>query len=309
MSVLSFKDWYKNKEKSSKSISSESGVTKISENIFRAPSKMLHIEIDPFLEKPTSSKNKIDRFYLSAEIESYSSVDLNFIQNFMSEAIQRGNRIYLVGYDFSSSDPKKCIANSNRLVKGLKKNLNLSEEIGIRGLGSFERINSSHLSIVPKSFSKRRIELIECRFNTDEIGNQIELNFNFNPNDSEILEKYKMGLKNILFQSILLKESFTMKIGVFKNLLTPISENEKNEMDLSLIQEMKYPEPNKSSILFPQNKPKMTRDKITVKELTEKRASSIVKYLSQISEGMKINFIPDGMGYKNGDHKIIIYIE
>lgn len=312
MGLLNFKDWYENKEKSSKQVTSETSVYKISENIFKAPSKMLHIEIDVFSEKSKFSKNRIDRFYLNNDFELYSDRDLKIIEGIISEAHTRGNKMYIVGYDFSSSDPKKCLINSIRSAKGLARKMNVGEKIETRGLGFFEKISEHHLNIVPKSFNKKRIELIECVFDTSSIPRSMEMNFNFNPNDYHLLEKYKTGLKNILFQYILLNESFTMKIGASKHLPNSdkmINEENKNQMDLSMIQEMKYPDPNKSSLLFPENKPKISRDKITVKELTEKRAKSVVGYLSQISEGMKISFIPEGLGYKIGDPKIKISVE
>jgi hypothetical protein len=88
-----------------------------------------------------------------------------------------------------------------------------------------------------------------------------------------------------------------------------MNEDNKRDMDLSMIQEMKYPNPDKSSLLFPENKPKISKDKITVKRLTEKRAESVIEYLSGISKGMKINFISEGLGYKIGDPKLNISIE
>ena len=191
MSLLSFKDWYENKKKSSKHITSETAVYKISENIFKAPSKMLHIEIDVFSEKSKFSKNRIDRFYLNSDSELYSENDLKIIESIISQARERGNKIYLVGYDFSSSDPQKCLVNSSRFAKGLSRKLNLTESVETKGLGRFEGISESQLNIVPKSFNKKRIELIECAFDTNSVAKSIEINFNFNPNDYHLLEKYK----------------------------------------------------------------------------------------------------------------------
>jgi hypothetical protein len=61
-------------------------------------------------------------------------------------------------------------------------------------------------------------------------------------------------------------------------------------------------------ILFPQNKPIITEQKITIQELTDKRSLSIVKYLSEITVGMPIKFIAEGAGYKEGSPSIEIIL-
>jgi hypothetical protein len=144
-----------------------------------------------FSEKSKFSKSRIDRFYLNSDSELYSENDLKIIESIISQARERGNKIYLVGYDFSSSDPQKCLVNSSRFAKGLSRKLNLTESVETKGLGRFEGISESQLNIVPKSFNKKRIELIECAFDTNSVAKSIEINFNFNPNDYHLLEKYK----------------------------------------------------------------------------------------------------------------------
>jgi hypothetical protein len=71
---------------------------------------------------------------------------------------------------------------------------------------------------------------------------------------------------------------------------------------------MKYPHPHKSSLLYPQNKPNRTDNKISVIELTEKRASSVVNYLSGLTMGMPIKFNSIGFGYKEGNPTLQIEV-
>lgn len=71
---------------------------------------------------------------------------------------------------------------------------------------------------------------------------------------------------------------------------------------------MKYLNPKKSSLVHPENKPEKTNKKVTVKEITEKRANSVIKYLSTLTEGMPIEYVAEGMGYKEGNQTLGISI-
>jgi hypothetical protein len=314
MKVLGFKDWYSNKEKSGHIINNGVYPIKICEGVYKAPKKILHIEIDILSENidPKRSKNSIDRFYLNPITESYSDKEILQIKNLIKEAEKRGNKTYLIAYDFTSSDPKKCYKNSIKLAKGFKEKINIFEKVPFRGMGSLERINEAHLKSLPTTFYKQRLELIECYFDVDVIEKEIELPFYFNPNDSNLLEKYQICLKNILTQYIISNESFEMQIKASKPwtsskkrfLIESIKENE----DLNEIYEMIYPDPNISSLLYPQNKPRISSNKISILKLTEKRAKSVCEYLSKISEGMPIKFVAIGEGYKEGDSSLKISI-
>lgn len=315
MKVLGFKKWYENKERRVTIIPVSEPVKKMSPNIFKAPQKMLHIEVDVLTESidPKKSKNLIDRFYLNPVVDLYTPDDIKFLKERIKESNSRGNKIYLLGYDFSSSDPKKCYKNSLKIVQDLKNSVQILAEVPHRGMGSLERMSESHQSYVKPNFLKQRIELIECHFNPEEISKEIEVPFYFNPNDFYLLEKYQVCLRGILTQFILMKDSFDMEIKASKpwpeSKRKMLNESDVDSENLSQIFQMRYPHPNKSSLLYPQNKPLKTNNKITVIELTEKRSESVVNYLSEITKGMPIKFIPTGLGYKEGNPSLVISVK
>ena len=289
-------------------------VKKVSPNIFKAPKKMLQIEVDVLTESIDSkkSKNLIDRFYLTTNPDLYTGEDLKALKDIIKESKSKGTIMYLIGYDFSSADPRKCLKNSTKLVQELKNNIQILSDIPHRGLGSLERINENHQSYVTPSILKQRIELIECHFNPSEISFKMEIPFYFNPNDFSLLEKYQVCLRGLLTQFILSKESFEMDIKASKpwpgSKRKSLLESDQDSENLSEIFEMKYPHPHKSSLLYPQNKPNRSDNKITVIELTEKRANSVVNYLSELTKGMPIKFNAIGSGYKEGNPSLEIEV-
>lgn len=307
MKVLGFKKWYEGKtEKNAYSVSSSNGFSKIGENLFRFPQKLLQMEIDVLTETVDirKSKNRIDRYIMSTNPDLYEESQIKLIKNILKEGNQRGNKFFLIGYDLTSADPKKCYKNSIKSVETFKKSFDFMESIPTRGMGRIEPVHENYFSKIPSRMIKQRIELIECHFNSDETETDINLPFYFNPNNHSLLEKYQICLRGILFQSILKNESFELEINASK----PWTSSKKNELneknkpkeDQSILTEMEYPSPGKSSLLYPQNKPVQTSSKITVKELTEKRALSVVEYLSKISLGMPIKYSHNGVGYKEG---------
>ena len=308
MKVLGFKKWYEGKtEKHAHSVSSGAGFSRIGENIFRLPQKLLQIEIDVLTESVDvkKSKNRIDRYFLSSNSDLYGEDQIKSIKKIITEGKQRGNQFFLVGYDLTSADPKKCYKNSLKSVEVFKKSFDFMEAIPTRGMGKMEPVHENYLSKIPTRMIKQRIELIECHFNLDNIESEIDIPFHFNPNDYSLLEKYQICLKGILFQAILKNERFGLDVNASKpwtsSKRNELNESNKKKEDQGILMEMKYPTPEKSSLLYPQNKPIQTSNKITVKELTERRALSIVEYLNRISSGMPIEYFPKGIGYKEGN--------
>ena len=308
MKVLGFKKWYEGKtEKHAHSVSSGAGFSRIGENIFRLPQKLLQIEIDVLTESVDvkKSKNRIDRYFLSSNSDLYGEDQIKSIKKIITEGKQRGNQFFLVGYDLTSADPKKCYKNSLKSVEVFKKSFDFMESIPTRGMGKMEPVHENYLSKIPTRMIKQRIELIECHFNLDNIESEIDIPFHFNPNDYSLLEKYQICLKGILFQAILKNERFGLDVNASKpwtsSKRNELNESNKKKEDQGILMEMKYPTPEKSSLLYPQNKPIQTSNKITVKELTERRALSIVEYLNRISSGMPIEYFPKGIGYKEGN--------
>jgi hypothetical protein len=316
MKLLGFKKWYEGKtEKQSYTVSPNHGLKKIGENVYKFPQRMLHIEMDVLTENVNvkNSKNKIDRYFLSNNTNAYSDNEVKSIKKILAEGKLRGNHFFLLGYDFTSGDPKKCLRNSVRSAENIKKSFDFMKDIPSRGLGRIEKIHENYYSHIPSSLIKQGVELIECYFDPAETDNDISIPFYFNPNDSHLLEKYKGCLRGILIQSILKNESFEMKISASKPWTSSkrkeLNEKIKKIEDVSSIFEMKYPNPKKSSLLYPQNKPILTENKITVKELTERRAISIVDYLNSITLGMPINYLYEGLGYADGNPVLSISIK
>ncbi len=316
MKVLGFKKWYEGKtEKQAYSISSSNGFSKIGENIFKFPQKLLQIEMDVITENVDikKSKNRIDRYFLVNNPDLYEANEIKSLKKILAEGRSNGSKFFLLGYDLTSADPKKCYKNSTKSVEGFKKSFDFLSSIPTRGMGRIEPVNENYFSKIPTSMIKQRIELIECHFNPDEIQTNIDLPFYFNPNDSSLLEKYQICLRGILFQSILKNESFELEVNASKPWTSSkrqdLNEKIKAKEDNGIIMEMKYPNPEKSSLLYPQNKPIATSNRTTVKDLTEKRALSVVNYLTKLSSGMPITYSYNGLGYKEGNPSLNLVVK
>lgn len=315
MKVLGFKKWYENKESQVSRVTVGTPVEKMSTNIFKAPSKMLHIEMEVLTEGINSkrSKNLIERYYMDTNSELYDASDIKFLKKKIAESKTSGNKVYLLGYDFSSSDSRKCYKNSQKSLVEMKNSISILQDVPHRSFGSFESVNENHQSHINPSIIKQRIELVICHFDPETIQESLEIPFYFNPNDFALLEKYQTCLRGVITQFILKKETFEMKISGSKS--WPESKQRKlNESDVdseNLLQifEMKYPSPGKSSLIYPQNKPTRTSNKVTVLELTEKRANSVANYLTSLTKGMPIKFICEGLGYKEGSPVLNVEIK
>lgn len=308
MKLLGFKKWYEGKtEKQSYTVSPSHGLNKIGENVYKFPQRMLQIEMDVLTENVNvkNSKNKIDRYFLSNNIDAYTASEIKSIKKILMEGKSKGSHFFLLGYDFTSGDPKKCLKNSIRSSENMKKSFDFMKDIPSRGMGRIEKIHENYYSHIPTSLIKQGVELIECYFDPSQTESDISIPFYFNPNDSHLLEKYKGCLRGILIQSILKNESFEMKISASKPWTSSkrkdLNEKIKKIEDASSIFEMKYPIPGKSSLLYPQNKPISTSNKITVRELTERRAIAIVDYLNSLTAGMPISYSYEGLGYVEGN--------
>jgi hypothetical protein len=315
MKILGFKKWYENKDRHSPIISSSKIVEKLGPNIYKVPQKMLHIEMDVLTENidVKKSKDSIARFILNTNPDNYTPEDLKFLKSKVAESKKNGTHLFLLGYDFSSGDPKKCFKNSQKNVQNFKSSFPVLENVPTRGMGAMERINENHNQHFPNNLIKQRVELIECNFDIEFNESKLEIPFYFNPNDYHLLEKYKLPLRGLITKYILLRESF--EINVIASKPWPASkrrelneDNHENENN-STIFEMKYPDPEKSSLFYPQNKPSKTETKVSVIELTEKRSKSVVDYLSGLTSGMPIKYSNSGDGYKDGNPSLIIEVK
>jgi hypothetical protein len=199
------------------------------------------------------------------------------------------------------------------LVENFKKGFLSLAHLNSRGMGRMERIQEIYYSKIQTSLIKQRVELLECQFVIGKDSNDFEIPFYFNPNDYNLLEKYKGCLRGILVRAILENESFEIKVSASKPWTSSkkkdLTEKLKSKEDLTQIFEMKYPNPKKSTLVNPQNKPEFTSEKTSIKDLTQKRAESIVSYLQEISAGMPIIFAAEGLGYKEGSPVVSLSIK
>jgi hypothetical protein len=307
MKVLDFKKWYENKDSGIKSPAG-AFIEELGKNIVKVPKRMLYLEMDTLSENvnTSQSKNKIDRYYLKKDASQYSDNELKTIEKILKESKDKGTFIFLTAYDFSSKDPKKTYKNSQKILEDFKSAIPFLSEVQTRAFGSLENISASYQNKIDKEFYRQRIELVECHFDPLKTGDSLEIPFYFNPNDHQVIEKYQGCLRGLMIQQILKNESFSVNVSVYKTLPNLKDPHIPNDINSHLITEMKYPDPHKSSLLFPQNKPKRLDSKITVKELTEKRANSVIEYMKKIAAGLPIKFSSDGLGYKEGNSSIII---
>lgn len=315
MTVLGFKKWFETKNNKQAHSSTSNAFSVIAENIYKFPPRMLHVEVDVITENaiPSQSRNRVNRYVLNPNTDAYSEKETKIIDKIIAEGKKKGHTFYLLGYDVTSSDPKKCYKNSTKLVENFKKGFLSLAHLNSKGMGRMERIQEIYYSKIQTSLIKQRVELLECQFGLGEDSNDLEIPFYFNPNDYSLIEKYKGSLRGILVRAILENDSFEVKVGASKPWTSSkkkdLTEKLKAKEDLTQIFEMKYPNPKKSSLVNPQNKPEFTSEKTSIKELTQKRAESIVSYLQEISAGMPINFVAEGLGYKEGNPVVSLSIK
>lgn len=314
MKVLGFKKWYESKlENESVPVRSNNLLESIGGNIFKFPKRMLQLEMDIVGENSIGkkSKNPILRYLIDPQTEDLKKLRSS-LKSIIDEGRANGRHFYILGFDFTSNDRKKCFKGSLKVAENFKSLLDILKDLPVRGMGRIEQINENYHSQIPSSLLRQRVELVECFFDPNQIPEQIEIPFYFNPNDYTLLEKYEGCLRGILFQSILRNENFKMRISAVKPWTTskkiPLNKLTKQKEDSSIIYEMKYLNPKKSSLVNPENKPEITNIKITVKEITEKRADSVIKYLSDLTTGMPIEYISEGIGYKEGNQTLGISI-
>jgi hypothetical protein len=315
MRVLGFKKWYETKlENQSSPIRSTNLLENIGGHIYKFPKRMLHLEMDILGESNSSkrSSNPIVRYLINQSAGDIKSISEN-LKNILNAGRSEGRFFYLTGFDFTSSDYKKCYKNSLKAVENFRSSIGFLKDIPVRGMGRIEQIHESYNSKIPSNLLKQRVELVECFFNPEEISENIEIPFYFNPNDYALLEKYEGCLRGMLIQSILKNESFKMEITAVKPWPTSkgisLTESEKNKQNFSLIYEMKYKDPKKSSLIHPENKPSRTDNKISIKDITEKRANSVISYLQKLTNGMPIEYVAIGGGYKEGNQTLGIAIK
>ena len=305
MEVLGFKDWFEHKEKSasvSRNTKSFLG-ERVDSMLYRINSKVLTLHLDNIGTEPIKTSNRVDRYLI--DDSSITDLSLEALRKYLIKEKASNRRIFLVGYDTSTDDSKKSFRSAKRLVEGFNKKLGL-DFIITKSFGNIEKMND----LIPnnnKDFNKTRIEVWSMSENLDPI--EKEMPFSFNPNDYTLLERYKASLKGLLYRLILVDNQEDIRISSMKSWTTSkgkINESSISEENVKIISLLQYTNPNKLSTTDPENKPKVSSEKITNQELTEKRANSICSYLNKYADNYNFKFIPQGLGILEGASKITI---
>lgn len=308
MQILSFKDWFENKEKNKPVSGSRLFMAeKVNSLFYRLNPKVLTFHIDESTGNVLRKDHKINRYLIDDSVED--EVLLWELREFIIQECRGERKAFVVGYDTSTSDYKRAFKNAKKISEGFKNKLAL-DFVQVRSFGNIERINDT----VPENtrdFNKNRIELwIVGNDCLEERAIEREMPIHFNPNDFALIEKYKTSLRGLLYKLILKENKNNIKIVASKNWTSSkkceLNESIRKDENSKEIILYKYPDPGKSVYSSPENKPKPLFEKISIKKLTEKRASSICDFLNNHSQNYNFSFIPIGYGVKEGKLSIEI---
>ena len=307
MSILGFKDWFNEKEKHPSINKGKDLVAKkIGMNLYELNSKVLTLHLDEHGSDIIKSGHKVKRWLIDEDHISQDSLDE--IKMFINNELNGKESIFLVGYDMSSDDSKKTWKSSKRLVEEFKSQLGI-ESLATRAFGNIERLNDI-IPGNPRNFNKTRIELWKIDLSENAIY-ESEIPIIWNPNNYELIDKYKISLRGLLYRLILAEGKGTIKIACGKSIPSsrkiPLNESFIREENSRAISILKYSLPNKISHLDPDNKPSATNERITIQSLTEKRADSVCGFLNKWSSNYGINWIAEGLGIREGASAISIH--
>ena len=272
--------------------------------LYRINSKVLTVHIDESDE--IISSHKVQRYLIDEE--KMDEVLLWKMREFIiQESYQDNRKVFVVGYDTSTDDPKKAFKSAKKLSEGFKAKLAM-DFIQSRSFGNIEKINDT-IPGSSRDFNKHRLELWITDFPLENII-ESEIPILFNPNDFHLIEKYKISLKGLLYKLILSENKSDILISAMKpwtsSKKTELNESLKKTEDEKTVTLLEYSSPNKLSATETTNRPKITNQKVTIQELTEKRAISICYYLNLYAENYGFKFIPEGLGVKQGAPQILI---
>ena len=304
MEILGFKDWYENKERNGSILKNSKAFLgeQINPLLYKINSKVLTLHLDDSASDPIKTNHRVQRYLID---ESVLNDNLLWkLREFLVKECSPNKKGFIVGYDTSNSDSKKTYRSAKKLAEGFKNKLAL-DFISARSFGNIEKMNDI-INETTRDFNKTRLELWIMEIDENLIENEIP--FLFNPNDYTLLDKYKTTLRGLLYKLILSENKNDIKISCMKPWTSSrrISLNEslikqENSKEISLY---KYNNPTKFAISDPENKPKPLLEKISVKKLTDRRAESICSFLNQYSQNYGFNFIPMGLGVREGASKI-----
>ena len=306
MEILGFKDWYENKEKSESILKNSRSFLgeQINPLIYRINSKVLTLHLDDSGSESIRSGHKVQR-YLIDESAATEALIWKLREFIIQESHTGDKKAFIVGYDTSNEDPKKTYRSAKKLAEGFKNKLGVNF-VTAKSFGNIEKMND----IIQESttdFNKTRLELWIMDAPDDGIIEK-EMPFIFNPNDFTLLDKYKASLRGLLYRLILTENKRNIKISCMKpwtsSKKVPLNESLTKEENLREVNLYKYVSPTKFAISDPDNKPKPSGVKITVKKLTEHRADGICSFLNQYAQNYGFSFIPSGQGVREGAPKI-----
>jgi hypothetical protein len=154
MQVLSFKDWFENKEKN-KSISSRLFVAeKITPLIYRLNPKVLTFHLDESTGDVIKKDHKISRYLIDDSVDDENLI-WKMREFLVLECANNGKKPFLVGYDNSTADPKKAFKSAKKIAESFRSKLAM-DFVSVRSFGNIEKLSDT-IPNKDRDFNKNRI--------------------------------------------------------------------------------------------------------------------------------------------------------
>lgn len=307
MQILGFRDWYKQKENTKPSFTNgaDSAATRICENVYRIRKKVLTIHHTEGEVSEWKYDHQVERLLITEK--NLSEGSLASIKEYLTEGPFKGKKCFIAAYDFSSNESSKCFKQAKKAGDHLKESLGI-EGLEPRSFGNIDHVSENLHQVLGNECKNTRIEIWALNFELDQSIIEKEVPFVFNTNDYTLLDNFKSTLRGIINKMILLENKGDVTIGCMRTAHQSQSLNEADldNENLKYVSLLKYTKPNTSSYLDVTNKPKPSGEKMTVKELTEKRAQSVCDYLNGFTGTMKFKFVPEGIGSLPGKSRMFI---
>lgn len=307
MQILGFRDWYKQKEtaKSPYINGADVAATKICENVYQIRKKVLTIHHTEGDANEWKYDHQVERLLITEK--NLSPESLETLKEHITNGPFKGKKCFVVGYDFSSNDSNKCFKHSKKSSDSLRESLNI-EDVESRGLGNIDHVSENLQQLLGNECKNTRIEIWALNFELNDSILENEMPFMFNTNDYTLLENFKSSLRGIITKLILLENKKDITIGCMRtaHATQSLNESDIDNENLKYVSLLEYTKPTKSTYLDVTNKPKPSGKKMTVKELTEKRAQSVCDYLNGFSGTLKFKFVAEGLGSLPGKSRMFV---
>jgi hypothetical protein len=307
MQILGFRDWYKQKETSKPSFTNgtDAAATKIYEKVYQIRKKVLTIHHTEGDLNEWKYDHQVERILITDKNLSEDSI--NAVKEHLTNGPFKGKKCFIAAYDFSSNDSSKCFKQSRKAGDSLRESLDI-EGLESRGFGNTDHVSENLQKLLGNECKNTRIEIWALNFELNDSIMESEVPFMFNTNDYTLLENFKSTLRGMITKLILLESKRDITIGCMRtaHLNQELNESDMDNENLKYVSLLEYKNPTKSSYLDVTNKPKPSGKKMTIKELTEKRAQSVCDYLNGFTGTLKFKFIPEGLGSLPGKSRMFV---